>query len=230
MKQKLSSFICFLMIPLTVMIGYSYLQDKKYYFISFLLIIEALVAFFMLFENRKQKLSDMMMIAVMTAICTISRVAFYAIPEIKPMMAMVILSGIVFGKESGLMIGMLSAFISNMYFGQGPWTPWQMFATAFIGFLSGLVFYQKEVRRHSLMVSVWGFFVTLLLYGGLMNFYAVLSYTDTLTKEIVLSTYSLGLPFDLIHAASTFVFLILLTKGMIEKLERIRVKYGILEE
>ena len=58
------------MVPLTVLMGYSLLQDKKYYFISFLLIIEAIVAFLFLFEKRDKRLSDIMMIAVMTAICT----------------------------------------------------------------------------------------------------------------------------------------------------------------
>ena len=107
MKKKIAIFINVVLVPLTVLIGYYCLSDKKYYFISFLLIVEALISLMLMFENRSAKLSEIITIAVMSALAAVSRVAFYAVPEIKPMISLIIISGIVFGKESATMIGML---------------------------------------------------------------------------------------------------------------------------
>ncbi len=109
-KRKIALWIDMLLVPVTVLIGYFCFHDKKYYFISALLVVEALVSIMLLFENRQAKLSEILTIAVMSALAAMSRVAFYAVPEIKPMLSLVIISGIVFGKESALMIGMLRKF------------------------------------------------------------------------------------------------------------------------
>ena len=45
----------------------------------------------------------------------------------------------------------------------------------------------------------------------------------------LLAVYASGLPFDLVHAAATVLFLAILGPAMIEKLERLRRKYGLLE-
>ena len=109
-KRKVALLINLIIIPLTVFVGYFLLHDKKYYFISFLLIIEAIFSLMLLFENHTAKLSEIITISVMAAISAISRALFYAVPEIKPMLSIIIISGIVFGKESAVMIGMLRKF------------------------------------------------------------------------------------------------------------------------
>ena len=109
-KRKIALWIDMILVPVTVLLGYFYFHDKKYYFISALLVVEALISIILLFENRRAKLSEILTIAVMSALAAMSRVAFYAVPEIKPMLSLVIISGIVFGKESALMIGMLRQF------------------------------------------------------------------------------------------------------------------------
>ncbi len=105
-----------------------------------------------------------------------------------------------------------------------------MFATSLIGFLSGIIFEKEKWKEHQLVLSTFGFIVTLVLYGGIMNFYATLSYTDQMTKEVILATYAQGFPLDLIHAISTFAFLFLMAKPLIQRLERVKVKYHIMEK
>ena len=60
-------------------------------------------------------------------------------------------------------------FISNFFFGQGPWTPWQMLAFGIIGFISGIVFKKRVLPKTKLSMCIYGFFATFVIYGGIMN-------------------------------------------------------------
>ena len=128
------------------------------------------------------------------------------------------------GVESGFVIGAVSAFVSNIFFGQGPWTPWQMFALAFVGLLSGLIF--KNGSRKRLPLTIFGF-IAAHIYGGIMNPAMVLMTEAVPTFDAIISAYALGLPFDLINAVSTAVFILLLSEPMLSKLDRVRIKYDL---
>jgi hypothetical protein len=82
----------------------------------------------------------MVIIAVLCGIAVAGRAAFFMLPQFKPVVAIVIIAGASLGAESGFIVGALSGFVSNFIFGQGPWTPWQMFAFGMIGFIAGLLF------------------------------------------------------------------------------------------
>lgn len=227
MKKTLPILINIVIVPITVLIGFYFLGDRKYYFISLLIILETLCAFFYRFENKKVRLVELIVIAVWCAITVAGRIAFYMIPNVKPMIALVIISGIVFGKNTGFLVGAISAFVSNIYFGQGPWTPWQILASGVMGFLAGMIFHNSKLKAKPIILCLFAFITTLIFYSGIVNFYSVVSYTNIITWDVVKNTYLLGLPFDLMHATSTAIFLLLFSKILIQKLERVKIKYGL---
>ncbi len=211
----------------TVAIGMLLLHDRKYYFISLLLLLETLVYFYVGWERGKPGARELAAVAALTALAVAGRVVFFALPQIKPMMAIVILTGLAFGEGTGFLVGAAAAFVSNMFFGQGAWTPWHMVAFGLVGGLSGLIAPYWKVNRW--YVSLFGFFVTLLLYGFLMNLASLLLWQPHPTGVMLAATVAQGLPFDLVHAGGTAFFLWLLTPSWMEQAERMRVKYGLFQ-
>jgi energy-coupling factor transporter ATP-binding protein EcfA2 len=121
-------FALTLAIPLTIAFGLTFLEDRAYYFISLLVLLEAAGPFLLLFEKRRLRARELVVIAVLCALAVGGRAAFFMVPEVKPMTALVILAGAALGGETGFVVGATAAFASNLFFGQGPWTPWQMLA------------------------------------------------------------------------------------------------------
>ena len=229
-KRTLYAMLAILvLIPLTVFVGVYYLGDRKYYFISLLIILETLIPFCMVFEGRKPQARELVVISVLCAIGVAGRAAFFMIPQFKPVTAIVIISAVCFGGETGFLVGALTGFVSNFFFGQGPWTPWQMFAFGIIGFLAGVLAKKGLLQKSKLPLCIFGFVATLVIYGGIMNPASVLIWQATPKVEMFVSASALGLPFDLIHATSTAFFLFFAAEPMIEKLNRIKIKYGIVE-
>lgn len=226
-KTAFPVLMTLLIIPLTVLAGWFYFGDRRYYFISLLVIAEAMIPFMMRYESAKPKARELVIIAVLCALSAAGRMAFFWLPQFKPMAAMVIITGAAFGGEAGFLVGAVSAFISNFQFGQGPWTIWQMFGFGIVGFFAGVIFKRRKHFGGAFAMAVYGFFATILFYGGIVNFSDVLMYQSTVTKEMLFAAYAAGLPFDLIHAFSTAAFLILGARPMLEKMERIKKKYGI---
>jgi energy-coupling factor transport system substrate-specific component len=228
-KRVLCSLLILLLIPGTILFGIYVLGDRAYYLISLLIIVLAMLPFFMAFEHRKPQARELIVIAVLSAIAVAGRAAFFMVPQFKPVAAIVILTAVCFGAESGFLVGAMSAFVSNFFFGQGPNTPWQMFCFGLLGFLAGIL-YQHGILKHSkISLCIFGGLSTLLIYGGIINFGTFLMSGMPLTMDALLATYAAGVPFDLIHAASTVIFLFVLSRPMIEKLERIKTKYGMME-
>jgi energy-coupling factor transporter ATP-binding protein EcfA2 len=228
-RTKLATTLVLLFIPLTILLGIYYLDDRKYYFISLLVILESMLPFVLAFEGRKPKARELVVLAVMCGIGVAGRAAFFWLPQFKPVVALVMISGIAFGGEAGFFIGTMTGFLSGFFFGQGPWTPWQMFALGFIGFLSGELFKVGLFRFGRLPLILCGGVMTFLLYGGIMDTSTVLLMYDRPTVAMFAATYLLGLPFNLIHGIATMLFLILIGPMMLEKLERIKKKYGLVE-
>ena len=136
--------------------------------------------FFLIFEGRKPQSRELLTIAVLIAIAVAGRAAFFMVPGFKPIVAVVIISGVSFGAESGFLVGSLSMLSSNMLFGQGPWTPWQMFAAGIIGFLAGILFQKGWLKARKISLCIYGFLATVFIYGGIMNpaSLVMMSYTD----------------------------------------------------
>jgi energy-coupling factor transport system ATP-binding protein len=234
-KQKLSgrtllaTAMVLIAIPLTIFVGVVYLDDRRYYLISLLIIIEAMLPFAFIFEGRKPRARDIVVIAVLCAIAVAGRGAFFMLPQFKPVVALVIISAVAFGGESGSLVGAITGFVSNMFFGQGPWTPWQMFAFGSIGFLAGILFQKGLLSRSRGALAVFGALAAFLLYGGIMDTAMVLMFQPNPSREMFLTYYLQGIPFNLVHAVATVVFLLVIARPLLEKLDRVKVKYGLVQ-
>ena len=219
-----------LAIPFTIFAGIYYFNDEKYLFISLLIMAEIMIPFFAAFEKHTIKTRELVVISVMCALCVVGRAAFYMFPEFKPVTAIVIISGAALGCQSGFLVGAVGMLASNMIFGQGPWTPWQMTAMGLIGFLSGFVFSGNKTGRSKILFSVIGFVFAVIIYGGIMDPAAIIMSHLEFNPQNVSAYYLSGLPLDLIHGISTAVFLYFLAAPVIKKLERIKKKYGLIGE
>jgi energy-coupling factor transport system substrate-specific component len=207
----------------------AFLHNRNYYLVSLVIIALAMLPFALVFEGRKPQARELVVIAVMVAVAVAGRAAFFMIPQFKPVAAIVIIAGVSLGAESGFIVGALAGFVSNFIFGQGPWTPWQMFAFGVIGFLSGVLFEKRLLPNRRLPLCVFGALSTFALYGVLADTASVLMFVDELTRQTVIATFIAGIPFNIIHAAATAFFLFILAKPMTEKLDRVKKKYGLIE-
>jgi len=227
-RTLLAAAMIILVIPLTIFIGVKYLGDRKYYFISMLVILETMLPFVFVFEGRKPQAREIVIIAVLCALGIAGRTAFFMLPHIKPVAALAIITGVAFGGEAGFLFGAMTGFLSNMFFGQGAWTPWQMFSYGIIGFLAGVLFKKGLLARSRLALSAYGGLAVFIIYGGLMNASSIFMFQGHPTPGMFLVFMVQGIPLDLIHATSTVMFLSILSNPMLEKLDRIKVKYGLL--
>ena len=218
-----------LIVPALLYLSVRIFHGKKYMISSLIVVFAAMLPFFMMFEGRKPKAREIMVIAVLSALGVAGRAAFFMVPSFKPVAAFVILTGISFGGEAGFLVGCLIMLISNMFMGQGPWTPWQMFSFGIIGFLAGILYKKGILKARKADLCIYGFLSVVLIYGGIMNPASILMAYGHITKESLLAFYISGLPVDLVHAASTVVFLCIMSRPLLTKLERIKAKYGLIQ-
>ena len=185
----------------------------------------------MVFEHRKPQARELIVIAVMSAIAVVGRVAFFMLPQFKPMVAIVMITGICLGAEAGFLTGAMAGFVSNFFFGQGPWTPWQMFAYGVIGFLSGILFKgkRKKYANNPWILCSFGGFCAMIIYGILLDTSTVFTFGDEFSISMLKAVYISGVPFNVIHGVSTIIFLFVLYPAISKKLNRIKVKYGMIE-
>ena len=308
-----AAFCIFVLMPATIAFSTLVLDGSRYMITSLLIIVYTMVPFFMIFEKRKPKAREVVIIAMMTAITAVSHMFFHVILPVQIGTAMVIISGVALGPEAGFMVGALARFVCNFYMGQGPWSPWQMFCWGLLGFLAGLTFNKVAVRNRyeelgeegqaaaavaleerksrafrmvmgpvmcvlfgivtayvtylivpgkdttfwgwrvyafgaagllagallqrkrmpvdSLSLSMFTFLTTVIIYGGIMNMAAMFTSSGIPGNDISFNTlrllYISGLPYDLYHGITAAVCMFVVGNPMIEKLERIKIKYGI---
>ena len=202
---------------------------RLHYAVSLIIIICAMIPFFMVFEKRKPQARELIVIATLSAIAVAGRAAFFMLPNFKPVCAIVIIAGVCFGAESGFLVGAVTGFVSNFFFGQGAHTPWQMFCFGIIGFLAGILFKKGLLKKKRIPLCIYGGLSVLIIYGGIINVGTLFGMGTALNVGSIWAWYLSALPMDLIHAGSTVFFLLVLSKPMIEKLERIKTKYGLIE-
>ncbi len=231
-KRTVVSIVAVLvLIPATIWFGVAKLGDKKYFFISLLVLLEAMLPFFVSFEDRKPKVRDIVTLAVMCALAVTGRTAFFMLPNFTPVMAIVIIAGVAFGCEGGFITGAMTMFVSNFIMGQGPWTPWQMFAMGLVGFLAGLFFAGSSVRTRSMTklgLCIFGALMCIVVYGGIMNPASVIMWQPNVNFSMIMASYVTGFPFDLAQATATVIALWLVARPFLEKLDRVRIKFGVL--
>ena len=228
-RTRVMCVLVLLLIPFTLFFGVFYFGGANYYLVSLLILLEAMLPFFLVFEGRKPQPRELVLIAVLVALNVAGRAAFFMLPEFKPVVAMTILAGVAFGGETGFLVGALSMLTSNILFSQGPWTPWQMFAMGLIGFLAGIFYRWGVLRRTRLGLCLFGAICSVVIYGGIMNPAAALMWARTINWQMLMSYYLTGVPVDLVRAAATWLFLWVAGEPILEKFDRVKVKYGLME-
>lgn len=205
------------------------LPGRWYYLTATLVVVESMLPFFARFEARRPQARELALVATMAALAAASRVAFALVPWVKPIMGVIMVAGAAFGAETGFLVGALAALISNFFFSQGPWTPWQMMAYGVGGLLAGLVFRGRPGWCRPVPLAFFGFASVLLVVGPLLDASTLFTTASVLTWPYVLAVFAAGLPANATLAVATGVTLLLVGRPLLAKLERLRVKYGLLE-
>jgi|SRR5699024_4437459 len=205
-----------------------FFEYNAYLLLSLTIMAIMMIPFFARFEMRKLTGREVVILAMLAAIAAISRVPFAPIPSVQPTSFIIIIAGLVFGAESGFVIGAIAAIVSNIFLGQGPWTPWQMYAWGMMGMSAGLL------RNTWWMSKMWGIvifgFVWGYVFGWFMNMWIVMSNIENMTMELFISIYAASIYFDLAHALSNVFFLLVFSASFMKILSRFKRKYGLLSQ
>ena len=183
----ISILVIIVLIPLTVGISW-YMGDRKYYIASVLIMIYSMIPFFASFESRKPQARELVTLAVMCAIAVASRAAFVWAENFKPIGGIVMIAGMAFGPQAGFMTGSLSMIVSDIMFGQGPWTPWQMFSYGLLGFISGLLAKKNILSdKNHLKNAIIGFIMMVVMVGPILDTCALFTMAQMLNTESLLA-------------------------------------------
>ena len=227
-KSNIAMLAVFLLlIPATIFLG-TKLPGRSYYITGILIIFELMVPFFMAFEGRRPQARELVLIAVMCAIAIAGRVAV-PFPHFKASFALIMLAGIALGPEAGFVIGAVTAFSSNFFYGQGAYTPFQMLSFGASGMLAGFVFAKGRLPRKPWVMAVFGFLAVILWAGPLLDCSSIFLVLTNITWASVMTVFLSGFYVNITQAVSTALILLLIGKPLLEMLNRIQRKYGMLE-
>lgn len=211
-------------IPAVVLLGAAVFREKYYALISLAVVVLSQLVFFAGFETRTVGTRRLVITAVMTALSVAGRAVFAPIPAFKPVTAIVIITAVWIGCETGFLVGSLSALISDFFFGLGPWTPFQMLSWGLIGFLAGLL--SKPLKKSRFALALYGVLAGA-AYSLLMDIWTVTWSSGEPNIRLYLAAIVAALPHTLSYAVSNVIFLLLLGRPFGEKLERVKLKYRI---
>lgn len=172
-------------------------------------------------SRRVRATQQLAVIATLAAVATAGRVLFAALPNFKPVTFVVFVAGAALGPGPGFMIGATTGLISNLFFGQGPWTPWQMLAWGLIGLAGAALGQRGRVPSRWTLALVGG--ILSVLFDWFVSLWMFLSFTDHSWPSL-LALYARGLPFDAAHAAATALFCLLFGPATIRMLARYRAR------
>ena len=226
-KSNIAMLIVFLaLIPLTLFLG-DKLPGKGYYITGVLIIAELSVPFFMMFEKRKPQARELVVLSVMIALAVIGRVAI-PIPHFKAAFAIIMLTGIAFGPEAGFVVGAITAFASNFFYGQGAYMPWQMMAYGAGGMLAGFVFIGNKKRKPWVM-AIFGFLAVVFWTGPMLDTSHIFIMMPEINVSTITASLASGFPVNVSQGLCTAIMMFIFGRPLLEKLDRIKQKYGIIE-
>jgi Prenyltransferase and squalene oxidase repeat len=190
---------------------------------SFLILGAALLGGFAWYERSRPTSQVVALVAALAALAVAGRLAFAALPNVKPTTDIVIFAGYALGPAPGFAVGGLAALVSNFWFGQGPWTPWQMVGWGMCGILgAGLAVVRPRAGRLTLAVvcALAG-----VAYGALLNFSLMATYGGDLSWQRFLALESRAVPFDAAHAIGNAALALVAGPAMIRMLVRFRERF-----
>lgn len=220
--------VFFLLIPATLYFG-TKLSGRSYYITGTAIILELMIPFFMAFEGRKPQARELVVMAVMCALAVAGRAAI-PIPNFKAIFAIIMLTGIAFGPEAGFMVGAISAFASDFFYQLGPYTPWQMMAYGAGGMLSGFLFAKGRLSPKPWIMAAFGFFAVILWVGPLLDCSHIFLMLTEINWNSAIAVFISGFYVNITQAICTVLVMLFLGRPLLDKLDRIKVKYGMMEE
>lgn len=223
-KNIITVMILFVLVPSVILTGAVLFKEKYYAWLSVCVAVLSCVPVFYAFERKDTTSTELTVIAVLVAISVAGRFIFAWVPGFKPITAITVISAIWLGKEAGFMVGSLSAVVSNFYFGQGPWTPFQMFAWGFIGFIAGIIC--VPLKKNKSLLCIFGAFSGV-LYSLTMDVWTTVWAEEGFNISRYIASVITALPSTVEYAVSNVLFLLVLSKPFGDKLSRIKKKYGL---
>jgi energy-coupling factor transport system substrate-specific component len=190
---------------------------------SFLILGAVLLAGFAWYERSRPPSQVVALVAALAALAIAGRVAFAAFPNVKPTTDIVIFAGYALGGAPGFVVGALTALVSNFWFGQGPWTPWQMAGWGLCGILgAALALGTRNVSRLTLAATCG---LAGVAYGALLNFSLMATYGGDLSLQRFAVLEGRAIPFDAAHAVGNIVFALVAGPAMVRMLIRFRERF-----
>ena len=178
------------------------------------------------YERRRPPAKVIALVAAMAALAVVGRLAFAAIPNVKPTTDIVLFAGYALGAVPGFAVGALTALVSNVFLGQGPWTAWQMAAWGGVGIGGALLARAARGRELGRVPLALCCGVAGLAFGAVLDMYQW-----TLAAEQDLPTYlavsASSLPYNLAHAIGNVVFCLVLGPVFIRALRRYRRRFEV---
>ncbi len=172
--------------------------------------------------KKRINTKEIALIATMASFAAITRIPFVIIMSVQPTTFIVMITGYVFGSRIGFMVGAIGAFVSNLFLGQGPWTPWQMLSWGLCGVLAGILGKRKNgfhKKQFILLSTACGY-----LFGWIMNMWHWIAFVYPLSIKTFMATYITSFPADTLHAIGNLVFSILFGKSFYYILSRFKKK------
>ena len=197
-------------------------MNNKYVLLALLLALIICIPAIVMYERKKVSTMELVTVAVMTALCALGRSIFAPIPGFKPVSAIVALSGAGLGPAAGFVTGALSAVVSNMQFGQGLWTPFQMAAWGLIGMAAG--FFGKHIQKSRFLMLIFGG-LSGIFYYFVMDVCTLVMSGEGIGIGAYISLTLAGLPVMAVYAVSDMIFLLVLGNPICRRLARLRLKY-----
>ncbi|MBQ7335526.1 MAG: ECF transporter S component [Clostridia bacterium] len=220
LRNVLRVLIPAVLIPCTVIFGSVVFDEKQYAWTSLLVAVWSVLLFLAGVEKKVIGTRRTVIVAVMIALSVAGRF----IPFFKPVTALTVIAAIYLGGEAGFLVGSFSALLSNFYFGQGPWTAFQMLAWGLVGLVAGLL--SKPLQKSRAALLCYGV-VSGVLFSLVMDIWTVLWYSDSLEWSLYAAAMVAAIPHTVLYAVSNFAFLWFMAKPFGEKLSRIKIKYGV---
>jgi energy-coupling factor transport system substrate-specific component len=193
---------------------------------SFLILGAALVAGFAWYERTHPSTRVLALVATLAALAALGRIAFAALPNVKPTTDVVLIAGYTLGGAPGFVVGAVAALASNLFFGQGPWTPWQMIAWGGVG-IFGAVLGRVTRRRMGRVPLALACAAAGLGFGAVMNTSQWVLYSGDHTSAKLGAEFATAFSFDVAHAVGNFVFCLAFGPALVQALRRYRTRFEI---
>ncbi|HEY5942392.1 MAG TPA: prenyltransferase/squalene oxidase repeat-containing protein [Solirubrobacterales bacterium] len=190
---------------------------------SFLIVAAVILAGFAWYERSRPPAQVVALVAALAALAIAGRIAFAAFPNVKPTTDIVVFAGYALGGAPGFAVGALTALVSNFWFGQGPWTPWQMVGWGLCGVLGALLAVGIRNANRFVLAAVCGF--AGIFYGALLNFSLMATYGGDLSWRHFLVLQARAIPFDAAHALGNVVLALIAGPAMVRMLVRFRERF-----